>query len=172
MIHLDQGQTVAEHPELVVFDVTGDYDDHDMILCAKADDSSNPYCRFEAQFIAYGGVVYSISDDTQLTNVIDQMDPDNTLNDPTDNSLVTPDTTSTTTVPTNDTVITPPDPAIPTPPPPVDTSTSTSTTTPPVTDSTTTPDVIPDTIPDATTTPLDIDPASTTTSTTTATSTP
>ncbi len=79
MIHLDKGQVVKDHPELVVYDETGDYNDADMVRCAKISNQFEPFCWYEAQYISYGGMVYSISDDTQLATEIAKIDPDTTI---------------------------------------------------------------------------------------------
>lgn len=79
MIHLDKGQIVKDRPEFVVYDETGDYNDSDMVRCAKTDNPFEPYCWYEAQYILYGGMVYSISDDTQLATEIAKIDPDTTI---------------------------------------------------------------------------------------------
>jgi hypothetical protein len=88
MINLQQGQDVAENEDLVVYDATGDYNDNDMIICAKRETPFEPYCRFEAQFIAYGGIVYAISEEEKLLEEIQKIDPETTLAEETTDSMI------------------------------------------------------------------------------------
>lgn len=81
MIYLEQGQKVLDKPELVVYEATGERNDTDMVICAEATNPSEPFCWLEAQYIAYGGLVYKISDDKELETEILKMDPDSTIND-------------------------------------------------------------------------------------------
>ncbi len=81
MIYLEKGQKVFEKPELVVYEQTGERNDADMVICAKIETPEEPFCWLEAQYIAYGNVVYSISDDKELEKEILKMDPDSTIND-------------------------------------------------------------------------------------------
>lgn len=79
MIYLEKGQFVAENDDLVVCDLTDTYLDTDMVLCAKKDTPDEPYCKFEAKFIAYGGVVYAVSDEEKLLEEVKKNDPDTLL---------------------------------------------------------------------------------------------
>ncbi len=88
MIYLEQGQQVAENEDLVVYDATGDYNDADMVICAKRETPFEPYCRFEAQFIAYGGVVYAINDEKKLLEEIQKVDPDTAIAEETPDSMI------------------------------------------------------------------------------------
>lgn len=88
MIYLEQGQSVAENEDLVVYDATGDYNDVDMVICAKRETPFEPYCRFEAQFIAYGGVVYAINDEKKLLEEIQKVDPDTAIAEETTDSMI------------------------------------------------------------------------------------
>jgi outer membrane biosynthesis protein TonB len=88
MIYLEQGQNVAENEDLVVYDATGDYNDADMVICAKRETPFEPYCRFEAQFIAYGGVVYAINDEKKLLEEIQKVDPDTAIAEETTDSMI------------------------------------------------------------------------------------
>lgn len=88
MIYLEQGQNVAENEDLVVYDATGDYNDADMVICAKRETPFEPYCRFEAQFIAYGGVVYAINDEAKLLEEIQKIDPETTIAEETTDSMI------------------------------------------------------------------------------------
>lgn len=81
MIYLEQGQKVFDRPELVVYEPTGERNDADMVICAEAKNPSEPFCWLEAQYIAYGGVVYKISDDKELETEILKMDPDSTFSE-------------------------------------------------------------------------------------------
>lgn len=88
MINLQQGQSVAERDDLVVYESTGEYNDADMVICALAETPAEPYCRLEAQFIAYGGLVYAISDEKQLLEEVQKIDPETTLSEETLDSAV------------------------------------------------------------------------------------
>lgn len=88
MVNLQQGQSVAERDDLVVYESTGEYNDADMVICALAETPAEPYCRLEAQFIAYGGLVYAISDEKQLLEEVQKIDPETTLAEETLDSAV------------------------------------------------------------------------------------
>lgn len=79
MIHLERGQILIEDPELVVYDATGDYEDSDLIVCAKITSPDEPFSKCEAKYIAYGNMVYSISDAKELDKAIADIDPANNL---------------------------------------------------------------------------------------------
>ncbi len=75
MIYLKKGQTLFDNPGMVVYDETGYYDDGTSIICAPIFAPDEPACRYEAKYIAYGGVVYSISDEEELLKQILELDP-------------------------------------------------------------------------------------------------
>jgi len=77
MIYLKKGQTLFENTAMVVYDPTGYYNDGDSVICAPAGLPEEPACRYEAKYIAYGGIVYSISDPDQLMEEIMKIDPKN-----------------------------------------------------------------------------------------------
>lgn len=60
---------------MVVYDQTGYYNDGDSIICAAAITPEEPVCRYEARFVAYGGMVYSVSDPDELLAEIIKIDP-------------------------------------------------------------------------------------------------
>lgn len=75
MIYLKKGQALADNPTMVVYDQTGYYNDGDSIICSPAFAPDEPACRYEARFVAYGGMVYSISDPDELLAEIIKLDP-------------------------------------------------------------------------------------------------
>ena len=62
MIYLTKGQKLLDSPGMVVCDPTGYYNDGDSVACAAWHMPEEPICRYEAKFIAYGGMVYEITD--------------------------------------------------------------------------------------------------------------
>lgn len=93
MIYLEQGQKLADRPELVVYEQTGERNDADMVICAKAETPTEPFCWLEAQYIAYGGLVYRVSDDKELETEILKIDPDTTFSDIATDPLSSPTAT-------------------------------------------------------------------------------
>lgn len=75
MIHLKKGQTLFENTGMVVYDQTGYYNDGDSVLCAMVFAPDEPVCRFEAKFVAYGSLVYNISDPALLLEEVKKIDP-------------------------------------------------------------------------------------------------
>jgi hypothetical protein len=75
MIYLTKGQQLADNPSMVIYDPTGYYNDGDSIICASAATPDEPAVRYEAKFVAYGGMVYSISDPDELLAEIIKLDP-------------------------------------------------------------------------------------------------
>ncbi len=75
MIYLTKGQPLYDNPAMVVYDPTGYYDDGASVVCAPSYDPENPACRYEAKYIAYGNMVYTISDPTRLSEEILTIDP-------------------------------------------------------------------------------------------------
>lgn len=57
MVTITQGQSPIDNPELVVVSPSGNYDENDLIQCAKLGES-DPVCAFEAQYIVNGNRAY------------------------------------------------------------------------------------------------------------------
>lgn len=87
MIYLENGQGLLDNPEYVVCDISGEYNDTDLVICAKIEYPSDPYSKFEAQYVAYGSMVYSISDKDDLKDEIVKLDPDAEVGVITENSV-------------------------------------------------------------------------------------
>ncbi len=75
MIYLTKGQPLFENPGLVVYDQTGYYEDGASVICAMVYAPEEPVCRYEAKFIAYGGMVYNITDSEKLMEEVIKIDP-------------------------------------------------------------------------------------------------
>lgn len=75
MIYLKKGQALFDNPSMVVYDPTGYYDDGTSVICAPVFAPEEPACRYEAKYIAYGGIVYSISDEEELLKQVLEIDP-------------------------------------------------------------------------------------------------
>lgn len=162
MIYLRKGQILKDNPGMVVYDPTGYYNDGDSVVCSAVVSPDEPACRFEAKYIAYGGLVYSITDPDELLKQVIKMDPNSLFgkdskqiavdkmvenivpqksSDLNQEAVTEPETTATTTPSVNDqTPVATTTPSIITP---VNTSTTTPTTIPNLDTSTTTPAVIP-----------------------------
>lgn len=167
MIHLKKGQVLKDNPTLVVYDPSGYYRDEDSVICASAILPEEPVCRFEAKFVAYGGIVYSISNPEELMAEVLKIDPETLFGKTNDNIAV--DKMVEEIVPQESGTVEPTEPeeiveeeieeeedvTIPT-----DTSTSTSTSTSTPTTSTTTPEII---LPEEPILPPVIEPTSTST---------
>ena len=168
MINLKKGQVLKDNPSLVVYDPTGYYRDEDSVICASVSLPEEPVCRFEAKYVAYGGMVYSISNPEELMAEVLKLDPETLFGKTNDNIAF--DKKVEEIVPQESGVVEPTEPeeiveedvTAPT-----DTSTSSSSPTP--TTSTTTPEII---LPEEPIISPAIEPTSTTTPTTTATTTP
>lgn len=166
MIYLKKGQVLKDNPSLVVYDPTGYYRDEDSVICASVSLPEEPVCRFEAKYVAYGGMVYSISNPEELMAEVLKLDPETLFGKTNDNIAF--DKKVEEIIPQESGVVEPTKPeenveedvTAPT-----DTSTSTST----PTTSTTTPEII---LPEEPIISPAIEPTSTTTPTTTATTTP
>jgi hypothetical protein len=163
MIYLKKGQAIFDNPSMVVYDPTGYYDDGTSVICAPVFAPEEPACRYEAKYIAYGGIVYAVSNEEDLLKQILEIDPKSLFGkdskqvavDKIIDTIVTQDT-SQQDIQASPEDITPkiekvaettPETEVPTVP-----VTEQATTTPPE-------DLIP---PNATTTPVDTDPATTT----------
>lgn len=75
MIYLTKGQALFDNPGMVVYDPTGYYDDGSSVICAAAFAPEEPLCRYEAKFIAYGDLVYNITDPDKLMEEVIKIDP-------------------------------------------------------------------------------------------------
>lgn len=76
MIHLEKGQKLFDNQGMVVYDQTGYYNDGDSVICAMVYSPDEPSCRFEAKFIAFGNIVYSISDPEKLLEEVKKINPE------------------------------------------------------------------------------------------------
>lgn len=167
MIHLKKGDILKDNPALVVYDPTGYYRDEDSVICASVSLPEEPVCRFEAKYVAYGGIVYSISNPEELMAEVLKIDPETLFGKTNENIAVNKMVQEIIPQESGEAQQSEPeeiveeDVTIPT-----DTSTSTSTSTP--TTSTTTPEII---LPEEPIISPAIEPTSTTTSTTTETTT-
>lgn len=77
MIYLKKGQILFDNPGVVVWDQTGYYNDDASVLCAPVYAPDEASSRFEAKYIAFGQMVYSITDPVQLLEEIKKIDPAN-----------------------------------------------------------------------------------------------
>ncbi len=77
MIHLTKGQQLHENPGMVVYGSTGYYNDGDVVVCAMSYAPEEPACGYEAKYIAYGTMVYGISDEDKLMEEVTKIDPEN-----------------------------------------------------------------------------------------------
>ena len=75
MIYLKKGQPLADASNILVYDATGYYNDGDSVICAGIGAPEEPAYRYEAKYIAYGGMVYSISDPDLLLKQVLELDP-------------------------------------------------------------------------------------------------
>lgn len=75
MIYLTKGQTLFDNTSMVVYDPTGYYEDGASVICASTHAPEDPICRYEAKFIAYGNLVYNITEPEKLTEEILKIDP-------------------------------------------------------------------------------------------------
>lgn len=76
MIFLTKGQRLYDNPGMVIYDQTGYYEDGDSVICATVSFPEEPVCRYEAKFIAYGSMVYSIADPDELLEEVKKINPD------------------------------------------------------------------------------------------------
>ena len=58
MIHIEQYQKVSGKDDLQVVTPTGDYNEEDLLECALSSNLSNPICMLQAQYVAFGSMVY------------------------------------------------------------------------------------------------------------------
>lgn len=78
MIYLKKGQKLFNNEGMVVADSTGYYEDGSVVLCAMFHSPNEPVCSYEAKYIAYGDLVYNITNEEDLMKEIEKIDP-NTL---------------------------------------------------------------------------------------------
>lgn len=74
MIFLKKGQNLIDHPGLVIYDPTGYYEDDATITCASVLAPDEPLFRYEAKFVAYGGMVYAITNEEELMKQVMKLD--------------------------------------------------------------------------------------------------
>lgn len=157
MIYLEKGQKLKDREDLVVYEATGERNDTDMVICAKVETPDEPFCWLEAQYITYGGLVYSISDDAELEKEILKIDPDSTINDvaeaPVESVVVEESAPATSSTATTPETVPDPIPQTPTSPASGEPISASGTTTPPVTDTasstaSSTPETVPEPIPE------------------------
>jgi len=60
MITITKGQSVPKNEGMIVMSESGDYDEHDFIMCGY--EGQEPVAQFEAQFIQYGNDCYNIKE--------------------------------------------------------------------------------------------------------------
>ncbi len=75
MIYLTKGQKLFENTGMVVYGDTGYYNDGDVVICAPAYSPDEPACGYEAKYIAYGTIVYGMTDEDKLTEQLKKIDP-------------------------------------------------------------------------------------------------
>ncbi len=75
MIYLTKGQPLYDNTSMVVYDQTGYYEDGASVICAASYAPEDPVCRYEAKFIAYGNMVYTVSEPEKLMAEILAIDP-------------------------------------------------------------------------------------------------
>ena len=78
MIHIEQNQKIPENENLRVYSISGDYSDNDLILCYELSDPQTPISSLQAQFIAYGSIVYQFNEPEKLGEAIISVDPNST----------------------------------------------------------------------------------------------
>ncbi len=76
MIYLEKGQKLFDNTGAVVYDPTGYYEDGASVLCAMSYAPEEPVCRYEAKFIAFGSMVYNVTDPEKLLEEIKKIDPE------------------------------------------------------------------------------------------------
>lgn len=57
MVKIIKGQSPKDNPELEIISPSGDYDENDLVMCALIG-QTEPFCSFEAQYVANGHTVY------------------------------------------------------------------------------------------------------------------
>lgn len=62
MITIQKGQSIKEDKNVVVVSASGTYSDYDLIVCEDITDPTRPQMSFQAQYIAYGPMIYQFGD--------------------------------------------------------------------------------------------------------------
>ena len=62
MIIIQKGQSTKEDKNVVVVSASGTYSDYDLIVCEDITDPTRPQMSFQAQYIAYGPMIYQFGD--------------------------------------------------------------------------------------------------------------
>ncbi len=78
MIPITRDQKVAGNDNLLVYAVSGDYADKDLIECYDPSLGNYPTACFQAQFIKYGPVVYQFNEPEELGKALIEIDPQST----------------------------------------------------------------------------------------------
>ncbi len=78
MIHIEQGQSVADNENLKVVTATGDYSDNALIEFCNVDTPEVVAGSFAAQYIKYGGMVYRFNGAKELGEEILKIDTEST----------------------------------------------------------------------------------------------
>lgn len=88
MIYLTKGQKLFDNSGMVVCDQTGYYEDGSSVICAAAYAPEEPLCRYEAKFIAYGDLIYNITDPEKLMEEVLKIDPKSLFSKSSNNVVV------------------------------------------------------------------------------------
>lgn len=78
MIHIEKNQNIADNENLRVATPTGDYEDGALIEFYDTNDEGAIAGTFQAQYIKYGGMVYSFGGHKELGEGILKIDPNST----------------------------------------------------------------------------------------------
>lgn len=62
MITIQKGQSTKEDKNVVVVSASGTYSDYDLIVCEDITDPTRPQMSFQAQYVAYGPMIYQFGD--------------------------------------------------------------------------------------------------------------
>ncbi len=78
MIHIETEQYLVDSTNLKVSSPTGDYEDQDLIECVDRENSVTSVIAYQAQYVKYGGMVYSFGSSKELGVEILKVDPQST----------------------------------------------------------------------------------------------
>jgi hypothetical protein len=79
MVPITKGQPVKDDDSMVVVSDNGQYGDADLIMCAHKDAPDVPTAMLQAQYVAYGGIVYRYNTPEELGKAVFALDPAATL---------------------------------------------------------------------------------------------
>lgn len=79
MVPITKGQVLKDEAMMVVASDDGQYGDSDLIMCAHKDAPDVPTAMFQAQYVAYGGIVYRFNTPEELGKAVLALDPGATL---------------------------------------------------------------------------------------------